>query len=451
MKRFQSPLTWAFSAGPLLSLLACLNPGSQLPHRTVKPVPETHTLQISLSAPDNEDILQDPAVEWATVQAFYNGYEKESLTLSRGEGFQGEFTVSDEGEWRFVAQAGEGQPHVDPTLLYEGQHTVAVDGDAAFTIALSRITNTTYTEDAPTNYKYMTKDVVVTTEESTTLQTHRFNFDAPDEYNGDKTKAYPLVISLHAWGPPNSEQALAIPQGTSFHLADNSPYATMPGPNPPPAFHYAPICPPPYLLKDENGQLIEPNAPNGGEWNSPAAKQMIVATVIDLISRFHIDTRRIYLNGFSMGGAGTWYIAQALYEGLGYPVAAIVRGAGYTPTETMIDENVLPDVYRSAIWIHVGENDTMSLHWNTLGNYLLAVHTYQYLKDQLPGGSETTTNRTVGDGLTSQDDDGLTSTLKDYTVDGRSRYRLSVYPGRDHEVLWQRNTDIMTWMYSQTR
>ena len=300
-----------------------------------------------------------------------------------------------------------------------------------------------FTEEAPTNFKYISKDIEIIDGATKKTMTHRYHFDAPDGYNEDKTVSYPLVISLCAWGFPNSEEAVNIPEWTFGHLADNSPYCTMPGVDKVKAFQYTPICPPPYSR--ESGL---PTAPEGGEWNSPAEKQMIIATVKELISKYNIDKSRIYLQGFSMGGAGVWYIAQEFYDEMGYPIAAISRVAGYTPTDKMLDENLFPDVYKSAVWYHVGENDTMALDWDYIGNAELAEYTYQKLVKQHGTGEETIVERSIGNGLTEGDDE-LQSIMKEYKVNGKSVIRLSVYKSRGHEDLSGRNIDFIDWIFSQ--
>lgn len=300
-----------------------------------------------------------------------------------------------------------------------------------------------FTEEAPTNFKYMQKEVEVNDNGKKTIQIHRYHFNAPEGYNENKAVSYPLVISLYPFGFPNSEEALTIPEWTFGFLSDGSPYSIMPGENQPAAFQYSPICPPPY-----NREFGGPSAPDGGEWNSPAAKQMIIATIKELISKYNIDTSRIYLNGFSMGGAGVWYIAQAFYDEMGYPIAAISRSAGYTPTDKMLDANMFPDLYKSAIWYHVGENDDMALSWDGMGNADLAEYTYQKLILQHGKGEEKITQRTIGNGLTEEGDE-LESTMKEYIVDGKSLLRLSIYKNRGHENLCARNTDFVEWMYKQ--
>jgi len=182
----------------------------------------------------------------------------------------------------------------------------AEDGSAKnYAVSVLRI-KPVYTEDAPTNTKYYQIPMEINANGTTSTQTHRFHFDAPVVYNADKSKKYPLVINLHASGFPNSEEATEITDESHFaYLRDGSSYAFLNGNDIPESFYYLPICPPPY-----SAYTGGPLARDGGEWNSPASKQMIMATIKDLINRFNIDITRIYITGFSMGGAGTWYIAQ---------------------------------------------------------------------------------------------------------------------------------------------
>lgn len=391
--------------------------------------------------------MSDRAVQWATVEAFQGETSLGIISLTKGPvSFKGTMHLEATGHTTFRAQAGYG--------AIEGNHTVFYHGEAQGVLPTGQISITmvkdsipTFTEDGPINDRYMTKQVEIKKDTETEILTHRFNFDAPDEYNQDKTVSYPLVISLHAWGFPNSEEALSIPEWTFGWLADGSPYSAMPGINQPPAFRYSPICPPPYNTKDGGG----PSAPEGGEWNSPEARRMIMDTLRDLLYRFNIDRDRIYINGFSMGGAGVWYIAQEFYQEFGFPMAAICRGAGYTPTETMLDAGEFPDVSKSAVWIHVGERDNMALSWEHLGNKDLALYTYSLVKQEKGTGVETLITRNVGSGLTAvSPDDALESTLYDFSVGGKSVLRLSIYKDRNHEYLCDRNEDFVTWMFSQS-
>lgn len=301
-----------------------------------------------------------------------------------------------------------------------------------------------YTETAPTNTKLYEIPMEITANGATTTQTHRFHFDAPHIYNSDKTKSYPLVIILHASGFPNSEEATTITEESNFaYLKDGSAYGYLPGKNIPDSFYYVPICPPPY-----HSTYPSPLARDGGEWNSPAAKQMIMATIKDLVSRFNIDLDRIYINGFSMGGAGTWYIAQEWYDQTGIPFAAICRGAGYSPTNQMLDNGEFDDIYRSAVWIDVGENDPLGLP-GSMGNNELMLYTYDKQKARRTGGSETVTTRTLSNPDTSSSVQTIQSVFHEYTVNGESIYRLSVNIDKGHIYLIDWNTDFITWLFSK--
>ena len=55
--------------------------------------------------------------------------------------------------------------------------------------------------------------------------------------------------------------------------------------------------------------LVMPQCPADTFW---AARVESIRVFLDeLIARYHVDTRRIYLCGLSMGGYGTWYTAMA--------------------------------------------------------------------------------------------------------------------------------------------
>lgn len=48
--------------------------------------------------------------------------------------------------------------------------------------------------------------------------------------------------------------------------------------------------------------LVSPQCPEGEEWSADA----LGALLDELVERYEVDTRRIYVTGLSMGGYGTW-------------------------------------------------------------------------------------------------------------------------------------------------
>lgn len=294
----------------------------------------------------------------------------------------------------------------------------------------SNPTVASFTEAAPdTLFKLCTAAVPV----GGTTETHYFHFKAPATYNAARTTAYPLVVYLHPFGHANRPE----------DLHDNSPYAPgdiceLTSSAMFPAFVYVPVCPPPYSPTSGLG------APEGGQWNSPAAKAMVVATIENLCQRFNIDRRRIYLAGFSMGGSGSYYIADAFHQITGSRFAAVSRGAGMSPSLAAFPQ-IHASLALSPVWIHVGENDD--------GITTLGIEAYNQLElvRLAQGGEKTTAVRSAGAGLIATPYPlDLVADVSTVTLGGNPVARLSVYRGRGHEGhLMFQNADLFPWMFAQ--
>jgi predicted peptidase len=55
--------------------------------------------------------------------------------------------------------------------------------------------------------------------------------------------------------------------------------------------------------------FVTPQCPVNSFW--AARVESIIAFIDQLVETFHVDPRRIYLTGLSMGGYGTWFTATA--------------------------------------------------------------------------------------------------------------------------------------------
>jgi predicted peptidase len=73
---------------------------------------------------------------------------------------------------------------------------------------------------------------------------------------------------------------------------------------------------------------VFPQAAGGMTWDSPAMQGMVIAEIDKTLTEFHGDPQRLYLSGFSMGGAGVYQIAARWPERF----AALVAISGYVPT-----------------------------------------------------------------------------------------------------------------------
>jgi predicted peptidase len=105
----------------------------------------------------------------------------------------------------------------------------------------------------------------------------RYGLSVPGNY--DKSRPRPLVLALHPGGG-----------GTPFYGDGFMRGIVLPGLN-----ELAPI-------------MIAPDAP-GGSWTDARAEQAVMALVSAVLDEFAVDRRRIAVVGFSLGGAGAWFLS----------------------------------------------------------------------------------------------------------------------------------------------
>ena len=61
-------------------------------------------------------------------------------------------------------------------------------------------------------------------------------------------------------------------------------------------------------LREWGAVIVAPDVP-GRNWSVPDSERAVVALLREVISSYAIDPGRVLVTGFSMGGAGTWYLA----------------------------------------------------------------------------------------------------------------------------------------------
>lgn len=103
---------------------------------------------------------------------------------------------------------------------------------------------------------------------------------------------------------------------------------------------------PPKLVeegKDFPFVIISPQCPNGVRWKT----EPLIALIDEVVKSYKIDTNRIYITGLSMGGYGTWKLANEIPNRL----AAIVPVCGWGDPFTICEIGDLP------VWAFHGEKD----------------------------------------------------------------------------------------------
>jgi predicted esterase len=138
----------------------------------------------------------------------------------------------------------------------------------------------------------------------------------PDGYAADTAKKWPLMIFLHGSGESGSDLAKVKANG------------------------------PPKLA--EAGKkfpfiIVSPQAPPNTGWQD----QVMKALLDSLKNKYRVDKERIYLTGLSMGGFGTWNIAEKFPEE--FAAIAPICGGG--------DEQKVWELRHMPVWCFHGAKD----------------------------------------------------------------------------------------------
>ncbi|MBI5730323.1 MAG: prolyl oligopeptidase family serine peptidase [Ignavibacteriales bacterium] len=105
---------------------------------------------------------------------------------------------------------------------------------------------------------------------------------------------------------------------------------------------------PPKLInqgKDFPFIVVSPQCPLGIRWKT----NELIALLDDIIKNYNVDENRIYITGLSMGGYGTWKLANEIPERL----AAIIPICGWGDTWTICEIGDLP------VWAFHGAKDNV--------------------------------------------------------------------------------------------
>lgn len=131
--------------------------------------------------------------------------------------------------------------------------------------------------------------------------TYRFQVYAPSDYKPDRS--WPVLVDLHG----NGAQGVAGIRQTAHFLPEE------------------------IRLKRSRFPLVVvfPQAAQNTTWESPSMQDMVGAEIDNVSSEFHADPDRLYLSGFSMGGAGVYAIAARWPQRF----AALVAISGYVVTD----------------------------------------------------------------------------------------------------------------------
>lgn len=227
-----------------------------------------------------------------------------------------------------------------------------------------------------------------------------WNYNIPE----NKTACYPLVIYLHGGGGPGDIAGLDF-LGYSAEGQKQGEVSKE------------------FQTKYPSFVLV-PKAKRG--WN-PAD---VIPLFEEFKSKYPIDEKRIYMIGYSMGGSGSYIMANGFYDNIQTLFAGIIRLAGGSQSELRD-----PIVKNTSVWLHIGLKDEPR-------RLEVSREAYDFYKMKNPGTSESTEEININ---------GKTGVTKSIIKDGSAIFRLSEYNETGHDIYRFPFDDkkLMTWLFEQ--
>jgi predicted peptidase len=150
----------------------------------------------------------------------------------------------------------------------------------------------------------------------------RYVVFVPHDYTD--AKEYPLILFLHGSGERGDDGQAPVKQGIGNAIKFKDKEKTFP-----------------FIV-------VIPQAAKGGSWKAggPDADRAL-AILAEVQKTYKVDSKRLYLTGLSMGGAGTWSLAAALPD----KWAAIVPICGGGAPDVAAKIKHIP------CWCFVGDQD----------------------------------------------------------------------------------------------
>lgn len=148
----------------------------------------------------------------------------------------------------------------------------------------------------------------------------------PRAYERDVEPSWPLIVHLHGGGGRGTdpERLRPYPLVQRLEREPDFPFVVV-----------TPQCPP--------GRP----GPLGDLWTEHS--DLVLAILDEVLAKYRIDEKRVYLIGHSMGGYGVWYLAHRAPER--FAAIAPMSGPGVTWWTYRIAEAQLP------VWVFHGERD----------------------------------------------------------------------------------------------
>ncbi len=141
----------------------------------------------------------------------------------------------------------------------------------------------------------------------------------PEDYTKENNK-WPIILFLHGAGERGDDLELVKIHGIPKIVEKQKDFAFI---------------------------AISPQCPGDDWWPNPWLIESLNALLDEIISKYRVDENRIYLTGLSMGGFGTWHLAETYPDR--FAAIAPICGGGMTW--------MAPRIKDVPIWVFHGAKD----------------------------------------------------------------------------------------------
>lgn len=228
-----------------------------------------------------------------------------------------------------------------------------------------------------------------------------WNYDKPL----NSARKYPLVVYLHGWGAAGNISFLnflgyEIEDGVDDNIAKS--FQT----------NY-----PSFVLVPQS---------NDDEWKA----DKVISLIEEFKSKYRIDTNRIYLIGYSMGGSGSYIVANAWFDLNKCLFAGIIRLAGQS--QTILRDEI---AQKTSVWLHIGLNDSQL-------RIDVTREAYNFLKSKHPAAAESTKNESYN---------GVSSSTLILQENNTEIIKKTEYPtlGHDVDLIPFENGTLIKWLFDR--
>jgi len=154
----------------------------------------------------------------------------------------------------------------------------------------------------------------------------RYLLFLPKGYAEDSEKRWPLILFLHGAGERGNDLRRVARHGPSKMVEQR------------PEFPFV---------------VVSPQCPAGQIWDCDA----VMALLDDLLRKFRVDRRRVYLTGLSMGGYGSWELALRYPER--FAAVAPICGGGNAILVMLPSGRSCAAIRKLPVWAFHGAKDEL--------------------------------------------------------------------------------------------